>query len=162
MKASTKARLYGVASLTSEEHAEVRAINNAAIARRRDKKREYDAMYYAENVEKIKARAIAWRKDRRRDWAMKANRTATRFGVPGKVDWRDLVPAPCAYCDTPCESWDHVVPLSKGGANDMENIVPCCWPCNAEKRDRTPEQWFGGEAAIRGPRRSSRENSTLG
>ncbi len=53
MKASTKARLYGVGSLTVEEHAEVRAINNAAAARRRDKRRDYDQRYYADNAEKI-------------------------------------------------------------------------------------------------------------
>jgi 5-methylcytosine-specific restriction endonuclease McrA len=149
VKASTKARLYGVASLTSTERAEVRAINNRAAARRREQKRTYDATYYAENVEKIKARAIAWRKDRRRDWAMKANRTAIRWDVPGKVDWRDLVPGDCSYCGKPCEGWDHVVPMSLGGANTMDNIVPCCWPCNADKSNRTPEQWIAGEKTTR-------------
>jgi 5-methylcytosine-specific restriction endonuclease McrA len=145
MKASTKARLYGAASLTPEELAEVRAINKRARDRRRDKRREYDAAYYAENKARVVARAVAWRKDRRRDWAIKANRTAARFGVSGTVDWRDLVAADCAYCGTPCESWDHVMPLSRGGSHTMDNIVPCCWPCNTEKKHRTPEEWFAGE-----------------
>lgn len=28
---------------------------------------------------------------------------------------------------------DHVIPLSKGGANDLENMVVCCRECNTKK-----------------------------
>jgi 5-methylcytosine-specific restriction endonuclease McrA len=28
---------------------------------------------------------------------------------------------------------DHVIPLSKGGANRAENIQPLCFPCNNQK-----------------------------
>ena len=31
---------------------------------------------------------------------------------------------------------DHVVPLSKGGGlKDKDNVVVCCWQCNAQKGD---------------------------
>ncbi len=162
--AETKRKKYGLASLTLDELEAYRArgreqarewraknlersreLNRQATAKRRDKKREYDAVYYAANKQRIIERAVAWRSDRRREWAMKANQTAVRFGVPGKVDWRDLVPEDCAYCGTPCESWDHVMPLSRGGPNTLDNIVPCCWPCNSDKKHRTPEEWFAGE-----------------
>jgi 5-methylcytosine-specific restriction endonuclease McrA len=58
--------------------------------------------------------------------------------------------ATCAYCAVTLDlvnrralngaTWDHVVPLSKGGTNDLENIVAACFRCNSTKRDRTPEQ----------------------
>ena len=124
-------------------------------ANRRDRKRQYDVGYYRGNRAKIIARAIEWRKDRRRDFAMKVNQKAARYGVPGKLDWRDLVPDDCAYCGTPCESWDHVIPMSRGGDNTLDNLVPCCWPCNQDKGNRTPEEWLAGVPVIR-PKRPYR------
>lgn len=32
---------------------------------------------------------------------------------------------------------DHVIPWSKGGANDPSNLRTCCWSCNSRKRDKT-------------------------
>lgn len=34
---------------------------------------------------------------------------------------------------------DHVIPLSKGGAHDPDNLAPSCKQCNATKKDREPE-----------------------
>ena len=42
----------------------------------------------------------------------------------------------CQYCDGPAESIDHVVPRSRGGGHDWENVVAACRPCNVAKRDR--------------------------
>ena len=50
----------------------------------------------------------------------------------------------CAYCGR----WfsqtkltkDHVLPKSKGGKDNWENLVSSCKLCNKEKADRTPEQ----------------------
>lgn len=111
---------------------------------RKEQKREYDRQRYLERREEIIQRAVAWRKDRRRDFAMKVNQKAVKYGVPGRLDWRDLVPDDCAYCGTACESWDHVIPMSRGGANTLDNLVPCCWPCNQDKGNRTPEEWLAG------------------
>jgi len=45
----------------------------------------------------------------------------------------------CHYCDRelkPCEGTeDHVVPLSRGGADNIRNVVLACWPCNNQKAD---------------------------
>ncbi|MBA3946810.1 MAG: HNH endonuclease [Herpetosiphonaceae bacterium] len=43
----------------------------------------------------------------------------------------------CHYCERQVGSaqltLDHVVPISRGGANTAENVVPACFPCNARK-----------------------------
>lgn len=42
----------------------------------------------------------------------------------------------CQYCGRPAENLDHVVPRSRGGLHDWENVVAACRPCNARKEDR--------------------------
>lgn len=55
----------------------------------------------------------------------------------------------CAYCDAAfgpevvCEV-DHVVPLARGGAHDLHNLVPACQACNGAKSDRMIADWLDG------------------
>lgn len=43
----------------------------------------------------------------------------------------------CAYCrERLADTRDHVIPLSKGGTNFIDNIVPACRSCNSSKRDK--------------------------
>ncbi len=44
----------------------------------------------------------------------------------------------CAYCKTPSPRLqkDHVIPVSKGGSDEISNIVPACSYCNASKGNR--------------------------
>lgn len=46
----------------------------------------------------------------------------------------------CQYCGGHADSIDHVIPKSRGGGHDWENLVAACRPCNLTKRDRTPEE----------------------
>lgn len=36
---------------------------------------------------------------------------------------------------------DHIVPLSRGGANANDNIEVLCWECNGSKHAKMPEDW---------------------
>ena len=45
---------------------------------------------------------------------------------------------------------DHVVPRSRGGRTDWDNLVACCHPCNNRKGDRLPEE--AGLRLIRPPK----------
>jgi hypothetical protein len=51
----------------------------------------------------------------------------------------------CHYCGDRPERLcaDHVVPLSRGGTNDEDNLVACCIPCNSSKCDKLLEEWAG-------------------
>lgn len=46
----------------------------------------------------------------------------------------------CQYCGDRADSIDHVVPRSRGGRDDWDNLAAACRACNSEKRDRTPEE----------------------
>ena len=46
----------------------------------------------------------------------------------------------CQYCGATADSIDHVVPRSRGGTHEWENVTAACRPCNLRKRDRTPEE----------------------
>lgn len=42
----------------------------------------------------------------------------------------------CQYCGSAAENIDHVIPRSRGGLHEWENVVAACRPCNARKEDR--------------------------
>ena len=50
----------------------------------------------------------------------------------------------CQYCGRrfpPSQlTFDHVIPVARGGHKGWDNIVTCCIPCNRTKGDRTPEE----------------------
>lgn len=41
----------------------------------------------------------------------------------------------CVYCGSRSEHVDHVIPVSRGGTNDEENLVASCRSCNIRKRN---------------------------
>lgn len=110
----------------------------AELPTRTDADRERDRAAYAEDPERVKARALAWQQeDKRRTAAAFANAKARRLGLPGRLDWRLLpdLPQPCTYCGAEAWGFDHVIPMGKGGPNTHDNVVPCCLPCNERKND---------------------------
>jgi 5-methylcytosine-specific restriction endonuclease McrA len=49
----------------------------------------------------------------------------------------------CMYCGTETGrelTIDHVVPRSRGGRTEWDNVVAACAPCNRRKGDRTPTE----------------------
>lgn len=42
----------------------------------------------------------------------------------------------CAYCGEVADSVDHVIPRSKDGKDEADNLVPACLHCNMEKTNR--------------------------
>jgi HNH endonuclease len=50
----------------------------------------------------------------------------------------------CQYCgsrDLPLHC-DHAIPVSRGGSDELENLVTACKPCNLSKHNKTPEEWL--------------------
>lgn len=49
----------------------------------------------------------------------------------------------CAYCGASGRlQWEHVIPISRGGPDTLDNMVRACAPCNQEKGARDPYQWY--------------------
>jgi 5-methylcytosine-specific restriction endonuclease McrA len=62
-------------------------------------------------------------------------RKITRRAVFARDSWT------CQYCGSRSNlTVDHVIPRSKGGSSNWENIVASCAPCNRRKGDSLPHQ----------------------
>jgi 5-methylcytosine-specific restriction endonuclease McrA len=44
---------------------------------------------------------------------------------------------PCAYCGGASEAADHIVPVSRGGANSWDNLAAACRACNSSKGNKS-------------------------
>jgi len=42
----------------------------------------------------------------------------------------------CYYCGQEANTVDHIIPISKGGISNDENMIAACNRCNSGKRDR--------------------------
>lgn len=108
-------------------------------------KREYARTHSSAAV----ARAMLWNNahpEVRK--AISARRRARRLGATGTftpADWARVLgewAGLCAYCGMAgLLEADHRTPLSRGGSNDVTNILPACRRCNAEKSTRTEEEY---------------------
>jgi hypothetical protein len=47
----------------------------------------------------------------------------------------------CAYCQSPADTLDHVLPLIRGGTNYEGNLAPACRSCNSSKSSKTITEW---------------------
>ena len=49
----------------------------------------------------------------------------------------------CQYCgEENATTVDHVIPISRGGTDEPDNLVACCSRCNYQKKDKVG-QFFG-------------------
>lgn len=76
---------------------------------------------------------------------LKARRYAREKGAGGKhslKEWEDLKQSYgncCAACGKNTKlTKDHIIPLSKGGSDYIENIQPLCRNCNSKKHNKLP------------------------
>ena len=82
-------------------------------------------------------------------------RAATSRGIAYELtreQVEDLVVKPCWYCGKESENVGHINTYKTKGINGLDridstlpyttdNVVPCCWKCNAAKNDQTVEEF---------------------
>lgn len=143
-----------------------KAADAARYERDREKKLASVTAYYQANIDDKRAYAIRYKTEKRRDPAYRKAETAAgrewRRRNPAKVsaanarqrawgrfdphwtdqEWLDLQALydhsclRCGITDVRLEP-DHVIPLSQGGPNTIDNIQPLCPGCNGWKLNKT-------------------------
>ncbi len=106
---------------------------------------------YAKNPERCKETVRAYKESHPevvREQKRASNRRRHKQKIAGRgikaKEWRAIREAfddRCAYCGDPATTMDHVIPLSRGGLHEPENVVPACKPCNFEKHNKMPEDF---------------------
>jgi hypothetical protein len=82
-------------------------------------------------------------------WSLIASQTTAELRPPQSV-WQRLRRFVfsrdghrCQYCGTTDGpmTCDHVLPLARGGSNDISNLTTACAPCNRSKGSNTVSEW---------------------
>lgn len=147
--------------LRYEAHADTkRAYQKSWRAANREQHRAHARAYAAKHPDRVAERHRRWRRahpdrllQRTRSWrarhphAMKVynhRRRARHKAAQGdftQAQWIALCDAHggcCAACgERTALTADHIVPLSRGGSNGIDNIQPLCRSCNSRKHTRT-------------------------
>lgn len=109
---------------------------------------EYSRLYEAHHTEERREwTRAAYKTNRQRFDAMRQRRRARQKNAPGKHTKQELQHqfdrqhGCCYWCSEPLSgniTIDHVIPLVRGGSNDISNIVYACRSCNSRKQKRLP------------------------
>lgn len=120
-------------------------------AKNPDKVRATNAAWYQRNKERVRANYASWAKANPerlkalRNTACHRRRVRKKLnglvaGFHTEAEWASLVERACGKCAM-CKkrrklTRDHIIPLSKGGGDEITNIQPLCISCNSRKRDK--------------------------
>lgn len=113
---------------------ERRAAKRLYYARHREQHKAVMAAYHEAHPEVLRAKSNAYR--------ARVRHAEGRFT---SAEWLRLVEryeGKCAYCGEggPLEV-DHRVPLSRGGTNAIDNLLPACRSCNGRKHQLTEAEY---------------------
>lgn len=135
-----------------ENKKEIYDKNKKYREKNKEKLRESSRRYYEENKDKIKSYIKGfYQTDRGRHLRTQHHYNRKRH-IEGSIDtlsyedWQESLANfnnECAYCGRRDRiQRDHVVPLSKNGHNNKQNIIPACIHCNSSKNDSPLEEWY--------------------
>lgn len=131
---------------------------------RLDRVRRSDERYASRDPADLRRYAATYRDQNRKAVNLhSASYRALKVNADGRIsltEWHGVLYCHgyrCAYClghedNVGTLAMDHMLPLSRGGRHDANNIVPSCKVCNSAKSDSTPLE-FLSRLSIGGYRR---------
>lgn len=110
----------------------------------------YQAEYYEKNTDKVKANVSRYRKaNPEKKQYLENKRRARKFENGGSHTLEErrerfrYFGNVCYYCRRALPlTVDHAIPLSRGGTDDIENILPSCQSCNSKKNAKTKAEFI--------------------
>lgn len=114
---------------------------------RTEKYRKYQREWNRKNPKKVRTKLIRYRKSFKgkiKQFKENAHRRAYKHFI--KFHWREAQKIinrdkVCVYCQSEGGTFDHIIPISKGGQTNYNNLVLCCFACNASKRNKDIYIW---------------------
>ena len=116
----------------------------------KEKRGKYTKRWGENNPERLKEYAKQWRKTENGKASIQRGQFK-RHAIEKEIintltanEWADILEQHnnrCAYCGVEFGFFnrperEHVMPISKGGNNTKENVVPACRSCNAKKNNK--------------------------
>ncbi len=143
----------------------VKASQAAYLKANRERKKLIDKLWARQNKHKVNEASKRYRnahpekvastkreQAKRHPETIKNNRSRRRarlaengIYIVTKKDIGRLMQQPCVYCGSKSEHIDHVIPIAKGGAHKVGNLVAACQSCNQRKSDKFVSVWKAGK-----------------
>ncbi len=107
--------------------------------------------YYEKNRSELIAKKIAYGKTtqgRIVDHRCRAKRKNLLAALPITFTAQELearlqsFDATCIYCGGMGNTIEHLIPIARGGTNNLENIFVACKSCNSSKNDSDGYEWY--------------------
>lgn len=129
----------------------VRETHDRWVAENAERNRQHKREWYLKNRDAIKEERSEYKKQYQQENKEKINNQTQRrrarkkqngvFAISSK-ELKKLYSSPCLYCgSTDKITVDHVIPIDKGGAHSIGNLVPACLSCNSSKGTKFITEW---------------------
>jgi len=118
---------------------QAKATQRAWYEAHRDERMADIREWQAANPERVRANVRRANHRRRARLAGSNSPGVTREEWAAVVEFFDGC---CAYCGKPATELDHIVPISRGGRDALDNVQPACRKCNASKNSKLLGEWL--------------------
>lgn len=114
--------------------------------------RKASRKHYNSNLEQERARTKKWKKDNpEKQRFIEKRRRSRKINAEGShtheqwIELKNQYGCRCVRCQKHESevklTQDHIIPLSKGGTDYIDNIQPLCFSCNSSKQDSVIEMF---------------------